>query len=263
MRPEDVATTADVERLAALLLGPSAARAPGVVHVASVGRGPGGGPRCVLHIHPGSPRSSHDRFLLGLARARAEAVLTSGRILREEPRLTHGLPGPPGLRRALAAWRREALGLEEPPWLLVLSTGRELSPGHHAFDGATRALLLVPQDADATLEARFAGRARVLRDAAPGARRALERLEEIGAGRITVEAGPTAAGALYHAPVRVDALWLATFEDALPPDAVGPAFPDAAVVEESLPVVSEPYRAVEPSGRWRFERRSREGPDGR
>jgi riboflavin biosynthesis pyrimidine reductase len=256
--PEDVRTPADVAALGRELLGDDPARAGRVLHVAAVWRDAGGVAR-VLRIGPHTPRSDHDRFLLALARARAEAIFTTGRILREEPALTHGPLGPPELRAALAAWRRERLVLASPPWLLVLSSGRGLDPAHPAFHGPTRPLLFVPAEAAAELRERFArSEVRVASVPRPSARLALAHLRRLGAKRITLEAGPTTTRALYEEPAAVDELWLATYAGATPPREVsGEPFVDDARLRAALPDGSPASARSEPSGLWRFQRRSR------
>jgi riboflavin biosynthesis pyrimidine reductase len=256
--PAEVRTPADVVALARELLGVDPARAGRVLHVAAVWRD-GGGAAHVLRIGPETPRSKCDRFLLSLARARAEAIVTTGRILREEPDLTHGLLGPPELRAALAAWRRERLVLEAKPWLLVLSSGQELDPAHPAFAGPTRPLLFVPTGAAGELRERFAETAvRVASAPAPSVRGALAHLRRLGARRITLEAGATTGRELYEQPVGVDELWLASYAGAAPPPAViGPPFVDEARLAAALPERSLPCERSEPGGPWRFERRWR------
>jgi riboflavin biosynthesis pyrimidine reductase len=258
VQPEDVRTPADVSALGRELVGDDPARAGRVLHVAAVWRDASGAAH-VLRIGPAAPKSRHDAFLLSLARARAEAIVTTGRILREEPALTHGLRGPPELRAALAAWRRERLVLDSPPWLLVLSSGRELDPAHAAFRGPTRPLLFVPAEAASEVRERFAATdVRVASVPEPSARLALDHLRRLGAKRITSEAGPTTARELYTVPPRVDELWLATYAGEAPPAAVvGPRFVDEARLAAVLPEASTPSVRDEPSGAWRFARRWR------
>jgi riboflavin biosynthesis pyrimidine reductase len=258
VQPEDVRTPADVAALGRELLGDDPMRAGRVLHVASVWRD-GDGVARVLRIGPKTPRSRHDAFLLALARARAEAIVTTGKILREEPALTHGLLGPPGLRAALAAWRRERLVLALDPWLLVLSSGRGLDPRHPAFHAPLRPLLFVPAAAAMGLRERFAETdVRVASVPEPDVRLALDHLGRLGARRITIEAGPTTARVLYQEPVRVDELWLARFEGEQPAEAViGEPFVDDAALAAALPQASAGVTRDEPSGRWSFARRSR------
>jgi riboflavin biosynthesis pyrimidine reductase len=256
--PEDVHDPAGVAWLGRELLGDDPARAGRVLHVASVWRDASGVAR-VLRIGPATPRSRHDVFLLSLARARAEAIVSTGRILSEEPALTHGLRGPPELRAALAAWRRERLVLAHDPWLLVLSSGRSLDPLHPAFHARLRPLLFVPSAAAAGLRERFADTdVRVVSVPRPSARLALDHLRRLGARRITIEAGPSTARALYDDPARIDELWLATYAGpAPPPELVGEPFAEEARLRAVLPEASEPVVRDEASGPWRFERRWR------
>ena len=255
---EAVRSPADVAALGRDLLGDDPARAGRVLHVAAVWRDASGSAR-VLRIGPETPRSEHDRFLLGLARARAEAIVTTGRILREEPSLTHALLGPPELRAALAAWRRERLVLPPRPWLLVLSSGRGLDPAHPAFHGPTRPLLFVPAEASAELRERFVSSdVRVASVPKPSVRLALAHLRRLGAKRITLEAGPTTARELYAEPADVDELWLATWcDERLPESVIGEPFVEDALLVTALPSGSAPSSRAEPSGPWRFERRWR------
>jgi riboflavin biosynthesis pyrimidine reductase len=255
--PEDVRTPADVTALGRALLGDDPARAGRVLHVAAVCRDAEGVAR-VLRIGPETPKSAHDSFLLSLARARAEAIVTTGRILREEPALTHGLRGPPALRAALSAWRRERLVLAHDPWLLVLSSGRALDPMHPAFHAPLRPVLYVPSAAAAGLRERFADTdARVASVPQPTVRFALDHLRRLGARRITLEAGPSTARELYDEPVGVDELWLATYEGAPPEALLGEPFASEARLRAALPEAGPPAFRDEPSGRWRFERRWR------
>jgi riboflavin biosynthesis pyrimidine reductase len=258
VQPEDVRTPADVTTLGRALLGEDPARTQRVLHVVSVWRSDDGVAR-VLRIGPKTPKSRHDRFLLALSRARAEAIVTTGRILREEPALTHGAIGPTLLREALTAWRHERLGITEPPWLLVLSSGRDLDPAHPAFHGPTRALLFVPDAAAAGLRDRFVdSRARIASVPTPSARLALDHLRGLGANRITIEAGPTSTRALYDPPAALDELWRASYLGRRPePAVIGEPFASDERCEAALPHSSEPARREEPSGVWSFERRWR------
>ena len=177
---------------------------------------------------------------------------------REEPALTHGLLGPPALRAALAAWRRERLALASPPWLLVLSSGRGLDPAHPAFRGPARPLLFVPAEAAAELRERFAAiEVRVASLPQPSARLALDHLRRLGAKRITLEAGPTTTRDLYGEPARVDELWLSTYVGKTPPsEGIGKPFVADARIVAALPHASAPCVHEEPGGSWRFERRA-------
>lgn len=82
-------------------------------------------------------RSTADRFVMGLLRATAEAVLVGASTLRAEPR-HRWLPEkvfPPGA--ADFAQLRAALGLPEQPRLVVVSASGRLDPTLPALAGAT------------------------------------------------------------------------------------------------------------------------------
>jgi len=258
MGPDDVRTPADVVALAKELLGADPARAGRVLHTASVWRDAHGVVH-VLRIGPTTPKSRCDSFLLGLARARAEAIVTTGKILREEPEVTHAIFGTPELRAALSAWRRERLVLALDPWLLVLSSGRGLDPAHPAFHARLRPVLFVPAAAATGLRERFADTdVRVVAPPETSLRGALDHLRRLGARRITLEAGPSSTRELYTDPARVDELWLSTWLGTSPPAGViGEPFVDDASLAAALPDASTPAGREESSGPWRFERRWR------
>ena len=71
-----------------VLLGPGLDRALGVLHVAAVWETPDGRYR-TLRVGEGAIRSASDAVVLSAARARADAIVTTGRILRDEPELMH------------------------------------------------------------------------------------------------------------------------------------------------------------------------------
>jgi hypothetical protein len=94
--------------------------------------------------------------------------------------------------------------------------------------------------------------------AQPNVRLALDHLRRLGAKRITLEAGPTTACALYDDPARIDELWLATYAGPPPPpDAIGERFVPDEHLAAVLPEASEPCEREEASGTWRFARRWR------
>jgi riboflavin biosynthesis pyrimidine reductase len=229
----------------------------GVLHVAAVWRPPGEDRHVVLRICDQTPRSDLDFLLLNLARARAEAIVTTGRILRQEPGVTHDLQGSPGVRRALGAWRRDVLGLAEPPWLLVLTSGRDLDPRHPAFRAWARPIILCPASSVTEVRGRTAGtRIQVAGTADPGIRAALDHLQaERGARRISIEAGPSTARAAYDDPARIDELLLSVFAAAaIPPAVAGGELPPRREIERILGPPRAAFTLDEPSGRWRYER---------
>lgn len=222
----------EVSTLLTDLVGSDPARRRGVLHVTSVWEPPGREP-AVLRIRRDTPRSNLDAFLLGAARAWADALVTTGRILREEPDLAHW---PPGLREmwpALRAWRREAVGAPRPPRLLVLTRQGSLDAQHPALAFG--------------LPVAVFGRGDI--------REALVHLrEEYGAARIAVEAGPSSALDLYRDPPALDELWLSRLlEPELPAGLEAGAFVPEARLATLFPERSQPAAAREKSGRWGFQ----------
>ena len=194
----------------------------GVLHVTSVWE-PAGAAPYVLRIGPESPRSARDAQLLGEARAWAEAIVTTGRILREEPTLQH--------------WPVQG-GAGSPPRLLVL-THAGVDPAHPALHGGLPFELY-----DGGVRA---GLAHLLR--------------KHGVRRILVEAGPTTALSLYDEPLAVDALWLSRFEEpSLAEGLRGVRFLGPEELAARFSRRSAPVHAVEESGRWSFQRYARGAP---
>lgn len=226
---------------------------PGVLHVVAVHRDGDG--RTVLRIGPATPRSSHDRFALGLSRARVEAIVVTGAILRAEPDLRYELDA------GLAAYRRERLGLSDPPRLLVLTSGQDLPVAHPVWGGWARALVYSRADAAPALRDALPDRVEVLGAERPDARGALTALRRRGVTSISIEAGPTTAVPLYDPPIVVDELMLSELErEALPPAVAGGRFLDDARLLACMREVGPGVRVREPSGWWRFRRFVRASP---
>lgn len=205
---------------------------PCVFHVVALWQPPPGsslardlGPdRRVMHIRPTPPHSDTDTFVLGLARARAEAIITTGRILREEPNVRFEPQGP--WAGALHAWRR-AQGLTTPPRIIVLS--RTPLPPHPGLDPSAEHFPT---------------------DLLP----AIKTLQDQGVRRICVEAGPSTARALYGPGSPLTQLMLSTCHaPSLAPEVIGPPLvPEATLAR---------LRATRPCTRdeagipWTFELR--------
>lgn len=188
-----------------------------------------------MQIGPGSPSSDHDRFILELARARSDAIVTTGAILRAEPSLRYALP--PGLR----AWRGD-----RPLRPAVLTSGRDLPRGHPLWGEEESEPFLIT-DAD--------GAARIGDGPAPvvaleAGFTLVDALAELP-GLVVIEAGPRTASELY-AGDGPHALWLSVFEGTVGDDRLaGPL-----VSLERLARMERVSSATveEASGPWRFER---------
>ncbi len=242
------------EARARSLYGPAFAHRPGLLHVFSaVERG---GWLRPLRIRPGVPRSDTDAFCLRLARARADAIVTTGRCLREEPRVTHRFAGPRA--GGAAAWRREVLGKREPPLSAVLTSGADLDLAHPLFRAGAPCLVFTGEAAADRLAAaaRKAG-VEVVGVPRPDLAALLAHLRARGLETISVEAGPSSARGLYDAGPPPDEVLASRFEGAPPPEhLLAPPLVPVARLEALLPRVAG-AEVLEPSGPWRFERRLR------
>lgn len=243
------------------LYGEDPARDEGVLHVVAAWQAPDGR-LPVLAIGPSSPASPRDAFALRAARMRADAIVTTGRILRDEPDVTHAERD-----AALLAWRRERVGRAEPPRSVVLTTGAALDARHPLLRADPPPWLATGR-----------AHARALRAAAPGLetieleppslRALLDALARRGARTTLVEAGPSTARALYDAPVAVDELLLSILEEPAADDpraggrsaapALAGELPAPAALDAALGAPRHASRWREPSGEWRFERRRRD-----
>lgn len=248
-------TPGDVVRRLVSLLGSDPGPDEGVVHVTAAWRN-GSSNLVVLKIGGATPRSYSDTFLLAAGRARADAVLTTGAILRAEPRTTLELPGPPATVRALAVWRRDVLARPRPPVGLVLTSSRALDFGHPFFDGPGRRVVFTDQT-EATRLRRVAPRhVRVVGDPAPGPRTAISYLRQVeGARTVLVEAGPSAARELYLPSPAIDELVLSIWEgDSLSEGLAGGELPSIDCLAALFARHSPPVSVDEASGRWTFQR---------
>ena len=250
-------TTVDIAAELGRIYGADVADATGVVHVAAVWQA-GPDHHVTIAIGDGAPESERDLFVLQAARARADAIVTTGRILRAEPALQFDLQRAPQPRwaPALAAWRREHLGKTEPPLLLVLTSGSDLPLAHPALHGASTPLIFTShQGARGLPETPL----HVLSVDEPDIHAAIAHLRiACGCQTILIEAGPSTTAALYQPPVAVDELLLSVFQGAaLPVHARARDFVAPAHIRACLPRVSPGYAAQEASGPWQFWRFTR------
>ncbi len=233
-------------------------RAAGVLHVAAVWDGPRGW--VVMRIGDASPSSDADLFALALARARADVIVTTGQILRDEPDLVYDLPG--ALGAELKVWRAQAQGRANPPVVVVLSGSGDIDPDHPTLRSWAPAVVLT--NSEGAARARAAGVAVPIhaveglspRTAVTWAR------THFGADTVTVEAGARTTTALYEAPCLVDELMLSVFTGPNLAEAAR-GRPFVAARADALPLrpLHPASTVVEPSGTWKFVRMSREQTD--
>jgi riboflavin biosynthesis pyrimidine reductase len=157
-----------------------------------------------------SAHSAADRFVMGLLRACADAVLVGARTMLGSPRTVwtaeRAYPAAAPLYREL----RRSRGRPPRPTLAVLSGSGSVDPRHPALEEG--ALVLTSERSAARLRRRLPGAATIL---AVGAEApvdpvaAVEALRRRGHELILSEGGPTAFGALVAAGL-VDELFLTT-----------------------------------------------------
>lgn len=195
--PLELHSPAEVEAVAESILPGMPLRLTGVSHVvAGVSRD---GDLCPFRVqHPAAPRSRWDRLLLDLSRLRAEAIVITGAILRDEPSLVYACD--PGWAEAFAETRR-ALGLRARPLLMIL-TRVGVPSDHPALEGAVEPHIL---EVGTLAEAISAARAR-------------------GASSVSIEAGPRTATELYRERGRVDELLFHRFPGPLPDNSIAGYF---------------------------------------
>jgi riboflavin biosynthesis pyrimidine reductase len=234
-------------------------RRGGVIHPTAVWHpegDDGGMDRCyrVLKIETETPRCHHDAFALSLCRARADAIVTTGKNLRAEPTLTHAPLGSPKTREALAAWRRRR-GKEGVPVALVLSSGRDLDLDHPLFQESAEAVVFTGEKGVARLKAAAKTRGiRVVSDPFPDIRRAVAWLQRQGHGTISIEAGPSTSVELYKPPLMVEEVLLSVYRGPLAEALRGGEFLPPDRLKQAFPHVSAAYPVVTQDGEWRFYR---------
>lgn len=249
-----IRSAADVDAMAERLYGRGFdPRRPGVLHVTAVWRR-GTGEWVTIRIEERTPKSEHDFFVLNLCRARADAIVTSGKNLREEHGLRHDLAGPGRVAEALASWRRR-LGKTEPPISLVLTSGRGLDPGHPLFRSGTRPLGYTSPEGRDRLAAVREGGVEVVADPDAGLRSAIAFLRhERDAATIAVETGPSTSRELYDPPVLVDELLVSVYEGALDEALQGGTFLSQEDLEARFAQPEPSFRVRSKGGCWSFRR---------
>ncbi|MCG8590583.1 MAG: dihydrofolate reductase family protein [Proteobacteria bacterium] len=228
----------------------------GVLHGTAAWASPNG-PLLCLRIDAHTPASPTDFFALSLARARADAIVTTGATLRAEPELRHEA-GTGALARGLADWRSRVAERTAPPVSVVLTRSGELDADHALLaDPARRVWIATGEDgARALAPRRLPAHVEVWTLAQPSLRAVVAGLRsERGLGTVVVEAGPSAARELYTPPVAVDELWLSLCGVEPAPDVVEHApLPSLTELEHRLGPPRSGVDGDEPSGPWSFRR---------
>jgi len=246
----DLETSRDVADLAREIFGAEPGDS-GVVQPAAVWRS---GERLrSLVIEEETPKSDLDAFSLNLTRAWADAIVTTGQILRQEPELTHDLGGPQGVPQALARWRHNRLGKRLPPTSLVLTRGKDLDLNHPFFEATDRVLIFTTERGHDRLASAAAEKGiEVVARQEPGIRAAIRLLKRRGAKVISVEAGPSSSRELYRAPLIVTELFLSVYGAlTLPKRLQGGDLPPLQQLSAQFPGVSGFYPGEDA---WSFYR---------
>ena len=230
----------------------------GVIQVCSAWRDPQGLLRSV-RVGPQAPRSETDGFALALARARADVIVTTGQILRDEPELQHEIGSASGMN--LSAWRREKLGRPAAPLIAVLTSGRSLDWNHPVFSGPSSVLLFTGEAQAKSLseKARSLG-VEVIGEPEPSLGSLLDRLRSSSAIRtVALEVGPKSMSSLSSmgsASLGRVQEWMLSLclAPSIPSLAQGEPWPDLSDPEiGGLRLLSE-YSSEETSGPWSFRR---------
>jgi riboflavin biosynthesis pyrimidine reductase len=235
-------------------------RSKGIIHVTSVWS-ESSRSMITLRIGPETPRSTTDSFVLNVARARADAIVTTGKTLREERAVTHDLEGPGCVPEALAEWRVERLGKPEPPLSVVLTSGRDVDLDHPLFRSGTIPMIATSREGARELADRAGSKGiEVVERETPSLRDVISYLVEVrGLETVVIEAGPSTSRALYEPPIAVNELMLSVFmERRLPRSVKGGSFFSLPQLGLVFPMAASAYKSKEESGLWIFRRYTRE-----
>lgn len=265
MKLDAVTTWQGIQEVASQIYRSDVGAHEGLVHVTAVWREELGGYR-TLNLTPDTPRSEYDRFVLSLSRARADAILTTGKILRSEPGLSHEFLGPPNLRHAFAEWRTVALAKEGPPLTVILTSGHSVDRDHPIFQGPTRAMIFTSTEGRSRLESwATASQVEVVGvDHASMHAAVAFLLGDRGVRTLSIEAGPSTTLPLYRqtSTPSIDELLLSVYlGNRVAAGVRGAPFLDPATLNRTFPFRSDPHLVSEPSGQWQFQRFARWAPE--
>ncbi|MGD8825394.1 MAG: hypothetical protein PVI24_10460 [Myxococcales bacterium] len=199
-----------VDQAARSLFGSSLDRRPAVSHSMAVWNAGENAPLTAIRINEHSPKSDLDFLSLHIARARADGLIITGKILRDEPKLRYDLRADGRWGNALVSWRERRWGLFEPPWLLILTKSGEFDFSHPVFHGWGRPLIFTT-DRTATRKL-AAAPCPVVSDEAPDLQRAIQHLQVMRECEcVSIEAGPSTVRSLYERPMLVKELLLSVY----------------------------------------------------
>ncbi|MEM7448965.1 MAG: hypothetical protein AAF355_12060 [Myxococcota bacterium] len=259
---------ATIEALSQKLYGSPLPRIRGIAQVVSAVERQGA--LFVPKIEPGTPKSKVDLFVLSLARARADVVVLTGKILREEPEL-HYEPTlhdeSSALVETLIDFRKSTLGFSTKPLLAVLTSGCSFPQDHVALRG--RECRLFTSKAGVSSLDNIGCSVEILEE--PSITAVVSWLWSRGYRSILIEAGPSTAKDLYQdAPVdpavdtvdpavdtksahQVRELLLSTLKSDMPIQMAGKLL-DSDRLHRAFRATSAGLAWNEPNGAWLFRR---------
>ncbi len=206
----DLTDTASVDRAAQILFGSPFTARPSVSHSFAAWSSGEDAPLTTIQINEHAPKSDLDFLALHIGRARADAIIITGKILRDEPNLTYDLRAESRWGEALSNWRQRHWGLTSPPWLLILTGSGEIDFGHPVFRSDVQPMIFT---SDRTAARKLAAAPYpVVADEAPDIRRAIQHLRTARECEcVSIEAGPSTARSLYETPMVVKELLLSIY----------------------------------------------------
>jgi riboflavin biosynthesis pyrimidine reductase len=206
----ELTDAASVDRAARALFGSPLDTRPTVSHSFAAWRSARDAPLTTIKINEYGPKSELDWLALHIARARADAIVITGKILRDEPNLAYSLRADPRWNDALIQWRERRWGLCDRPWLLILTGGGDIDFDHPVFHGWGRPMIFTTDRTGARKLA--AAPCPVVSDEAPDIRRAIRHLQLVrNCDCVSIEAGPSTARDLYERPMMIKELLLSVY----------------------------------------------------
>ncbi|HSN84712.1 MAG TPA: hypothetical protein VLS88_19175 [Polyangiales bacterium] len=199
-----------VDHAARALFGSPFDSRPSVSHSIAVWSSGEDAPLTTIRINEHNPKSDLDFLSLHIGRARADAIIITGKILRDEPSLSYDLHADPRWGDALVSWRERRWGLFEPPWVLILTASGDFDFKHPVFRSWARPLIFTT-DQTATRKL-AAAPCPVISDEAPDIRKAIQHLQTARECEcVSIEAGPSTVRSLYERPMCVKELLLSVY----------------------------------------------------
>ena len=137
----ELTDVASVDRAARALFGSQLDTRPAVSQSFAVWRAAEDEPLTTININEHAPKSELDWLALHISRARADGIIITGKVLRDEPNLSYSLEADPRWGDALLQWRERRWGICDPPWILILTGRGEIDFDHPVFHGWGRPMI--------------------------------------------------------------------------------------------------------------------------